>query len=134
MRKRLIVAGLSAVALAAGGVAVLMPGAFATAQPAAADPSVGEPIPSDDLPSEDEQRAAYAEILRKQRKIEQAQEQQNIMHSLNSYESESWELAMKMKNDDAASEATRRGLIPPDKLWPVLARGLVNARAFHYLK
>ena len=53
MRKRLIVAGLSAVALAAGGVAVLMPGAFATAQPAAADPSVGEPIPSDDLPSED---------------------------------------------------------------------------------
>lgn len=79
-------------------------------------------------------RAAYAEILRKQGKIEQARAQQNIMYDLNIHDSQSWELVMKMKLEDAAAEANRRELIPPDRLMPMLARGLVMARAVHYLK
>lgn len=79
-------------------------------------------------------RAAYAEMLRKQGKIEQTREQHNILLEMGSHEGLSWELAMKMKVEDATSEATRHGWIPPDQLMPALARGLVVARAFHYLK
>jgi len=78
-------------------------------------------------------RAVYAEILRKQGKIEEAREQQKIMYGLNRHEARSWELVVKMKIDDATSEANRRGLTPPNQLWPVLARGLAMARAAHYL-
>jgi len=88
----------------------------------------------DSFPQSIYARAAYAEILRKQGKIDQAREQQNIMYDQNGYDARSWELVIKMKTAAAASEAARRGLIPPDKLWPILARGLVIARAVHYLK
>jgi hypothetical protein len=77
---------------------------------------------------------AYAEILRKQGKIEQAREQWKRVNDLNGYVAQSWELPIKMKIEDAAAEAARRKLIPPDKLYPVLARGLVIARSAHYLK
>lgn len=79
-------------------------------------------------------RAAYAEILRKQGKIDEMRQQQKISLDLGSHEALSWELAIKMKSDDATQEALRRGLIPPDRLAPILARGLFKARAHHYLK
>ncbi|MGE0132816.1 MAG: O-antigen ligase family protein [Blastocatellales bacterium] len=79
-------------------------------------------------------RAAYAEILRKQGKIEQMREQQRILRAVGGHEAMSWELAFKMKTDAATAEAARRKLIPPDRLMPMLARGLVIARASHYLK
>ena len=76
---------------------------------------------------------AYAEILRKQGKIEQSRQQWKTTFDQHGYVAQSWELPIKMKIDDAAAEAARRGLIPPDKLYPVLARGLVIARSAHYL-
>lgn len=79
-------------------------------------------------------RAAYAEILRKQGKVDQAREQQKILYETGGHEARSWELAIKLKIDDAAKEAIRQGLVPPDQLFPVLAMGLVKARAFHYMK
>jgi O-antigen ligase len=78
-------------------------------------------------------RSAYAELLRKQGKTEQASEQQNVMYGLNRREAQSWELLMRMKPEEATAEANRRGLIPPDKLLPILAGALARARAFHYL-
>ncbi len=79
-------------------------------------------------------RAAYAEMLRKAGKIEQAREQQAAMYSLNSHEAQSWELAMRRNLEEATAEAQQRGLIPPDKLRPILAATLVKARVYHYLK
>jgi O-antigen ligase len=79
-------------------------------------------------------RAAYAELLRKEGRAEQAREQQNVMYRLNHPDALSWELVMKMKPEEAAAEAMRRGLLPPDKLLPILGAGLVQARAYHYLK
>src|SRR5262249_24895214 len=76
---------------------------------------------------------AYTEILRKQGKFEQAREQWKTMFALHGYLAQSWELPIRMKIEDAAAEAGRRQLIPPDKLYPVLARGLVIARSAHYL-
>ncbi|MGH9833758.1 MAG: tetratricopeptide repeat protein, partial [Blastocatellia bacterium] len=79
-------------------------------------------------------RAAYAEMLRKAGKIEQAREQQAAMQSLNLHEALSWELAMRRNIDEATAEAEQRGLIPPDNLRPILAASLVRSRAHHYLK
>jgi len=77
---------------------------------------------------------AYTEILRKQGKFEQAREQWKTTFDQHGYVAQSWELPIKMKIEDAAAEAARRQLIPPDQLYPVLARGLVIARSAHYLK
>jgi O-antigen ligase len=79
-------------------------------------------------------RAAYAEILRKQGKTEQAKEQQNIAIQHGGNDAASWELVMKMKIEDAVAEANRRGLPPPNGLMPGLAKALVLARAYQYLK
>jgi len=79
-------------------------------------------------------RVAYAEMLRKTGKAEQAREQQAAMQSLNPHEAQSWELAMRRNLEEATAEARQRGLIPPDKLKPRLAASLVKARAYHYLK
>jgi O-antigen ligase len=79
-------------------------------------------------------RAAYAEMLRKAGKIEQAREQLMAMHNLNPHEAQSWELAMRRGLEEATAEAKQRGLIPPEKLRPILAATLVRSRAYHYLK
>ncbi|HKQ74739.1 MAG TPA: O-antigen ligase family protein [Blastocatellia bacterium] len=77
---------------------------------------------------------AYTEILQKQGKIEQSREQWKTIFDQHGYVAQSWQLPIKMKIEDAAAEAARRGLILPDQLYPVLARGLVIARSAHYLK
>lgn len=79
-------------------------------------------------------RAAYAEMLRKEGKIDQQREQERAMYAINERDAQSWELALRLKRDDAVAEANRRNLVPPDKLWPLLASTLVNMRAYHYLK
>jgi O-antigen ligase len=79
-------------------------------------------------------RAAYVEMLRKAGKIEQARAQQTAMHNLNPHEAQSWELAMRRNLEEAVAEAKQRGLIPPDKLRPLLPASLVRSRAHHYLK
>ncbi len=79
-------------------------------------------------------RAAYAEMLRKEGKIDLAREQQNILYSRGHHEAESWELALRSKPEDAIAEAKRRNLIAPNELYPMLAMKLVFWRAFHYLK
>lgn len=79
-------------------------------------------------------RAAYAEMLRKEGKTDQMREQQTAMYAMNARDAQSWEIALRLKREDAVAEATRRGLTPPDKLWPLLASTLVNMRAYHYLK
>jgi O-antigen ligase len=78
--------------------------------------------------------AAYAEMLRKAGKIEQAREQQTAMQSLNLHEALSWELVMRRNVEEATAEARQRDLILPDRLRPILAASLVRARAYHYLK
>jgi hypothetical protein len=67
-------------------------------------------------------------------KIEQAREQQMAMHSMNAHEAQSWELAMRRGIEEATAEAKERGLIPPDKLRPILAATLVKSRTYHYFK
>lgn len=79
-------------------------------------------------------RAAYAEMLRKEGKVDQMRDQQTAMYALNQRDAQSWEVALRLKREDAMAEANRRGLTPPDKLWPLLASTLVNMRAYHYLK
>lgn len=79
-------------------------------------------------------RAAYAEMLRKEGKVDPAREQQTAMYVLSERDAQSWEVALRFKREDALAEANRRNLTPPDKLWPLLASTLVNMRAYHYLK
>ncbi|MEO6726701.1 MAG: O-antigen ligase family protein [Blastocatellia bacterium] len=79
-------------------------------------------------------RAAYAEMLRKQGKIDQAREQQHWLYSRDRQGAESWENALRLKPEDAINEAKRRSLIAPNELFPQLAMKLVFWRAFHYLK
>lgn len=79
-------------------------------------------------------RAAYAEMLRKQGKIDLSREQQKDMYALNERDAQSWEVALRLKREEAMAEANRRNLTTPDKLWPILASTLVNMRAYHYLK
>ncbi len=78
-------------------------------------------------------RAAYAEILRKEGKIDLLREQQTVMYRTNERLARSWEMALRMKREPATSEAESNGLIPPDKLAPTLAAALVGMRAYHYL-
>jgi len=79
-------------------------------------------------------RACYAEFLRKQGKIDEARQQQMIAQGLEDRLARSWALALRMKGEAATAEAAKLGLIPPDNLSPVLARSLVQARAYHYLR
>jgi hypothetical protein len=78
-------------------------------------------------------RAAYAEVLRRAGKGEAFRENQETLYKLGKREAMSWELALRMKREEAHAEATRRGLIPPDQLLPKFAAALVGLRAFHYL-
>jgi len=79
-------------------------------------------------------RAAYAEMLRKEGKIDEARQQQVILYSRDRHDAESWENALRLKPEDGMAEAKRRSLIPPNELYPDLAKRLVFWRAFHYLK
>jgi O-antigen ligase len=79
-------------------------------------------------------RAAYAELLRKSGLTAELRQEQEAMYRLNAVEAQSWELALKMKVEEAMEEAKRRNLITPDRLRPQLASALVGGRAFHYLK
>jgi O-antigen ligase len=79
-------------------------------------------------------RASYAEILRKAGKVDQMREQQNTIYSQDERLAQSWELALKMRPDEAIAEANKRGLIPPNKLRPELVARLAGMRAFHYLE
>lgn len=79
-------------------------------------------------------RAVYAELLAKEGRSAEAEEQQNFMKTHKSYDHASWSLALHTKAENAVAEANTRGLIPLDKLMPKLAARLVFWRAFHYLK
>jgi len=80
-------------------------------------------------------RAAYAELLRKQGEAARAEEQERIMEAAEPRAARSWGLALRVKDSDAAAaEAKRLGLISPDELAPLLAKSLVRARAYHYLR
>jgi O-antigen ligase len=79
-------------------------------------------------------RASYAEILRKAGKLDQMREQQKAIYSQDERLAQSWELALKMRPDEAIAAAKQRGLIPPNELRPELVARLVGMRAFHYLK
>lgn len=79
-------------------------------------------------------RAVYAEFLQQQGEIDAAREQHNAMQRMDEKLARSWTLALRLRPQAAADEATRLDLIPPDALNPTLARALVQARADHYLK
>lgn len=78
-------------------------------------------------------RAVYAELLAKEGRSVEAEEQQNFMKTHKSYDHASWSLALHTKAENAVAEAKTHGLIPLDKLMPKLAARLVFWRAFHYL-
>lgn len=79
-------------------------------------------------------RAVYAELLAKEGRTAEAEEQQAYMRSHKSFDHASWTLALRTKAENAVADAKTRGLIPLDKLMPQLAARLVFWRAFHYLK
>lgn len=79
-------------------------------------------------------RAVYAELLRKEGRTAEAEEQQAFMKANKRYDHASWTLALSVKAENAVAEANKLGLIPLDKLWPQLAARLVFWRSFHYLK
>lgn len=79
-------------------------------------------------------RAVYAELLQKEGRTAEAEEQQAYMRSYKSFDHASWSLALRTKAENAVAEAKARGLIPLDKLMPQLAARLVFWRSFHYLK
>jgi O-antigen ligase len=78
-------------------------------------------------------RAAYMALLQKDGHDDLAAEQQRLLESSDRQTGRSWELALRMKDSVATNEAVRLGLIPPGKLSPMIARALVQARAYHYL-
>ncbi|MGH9844228.1 MAG: O-antigen ligase family protein [Blastocatellia bacterium] len=79
-------------------------------------------------------RSAYGEMLRKESKVDLLRRNQEEMYAINKPEAQSWEIALRMKIEEATAEATRRGVATPDKLLPRLESALVGVRAFHYLK
>ena len=79
-------------------------------------------------------RAAYAEMLDRQGKSEQAARERSIVEAQDAKVARSWEVVLKKKDAEAEAEAKSRKLIPPAELEPALARELVRARAYHYLK
>lgn len=79
-------------------------------------------------------RAVHAELLRKEGRAAEAEEQQNFMKANKSYDHASWTLALSTKAENAVAEAKARGLIPLDKLMPQLAARLAFWRSFHYLR
>jgi len=79
-------------------------------------------------------RASYEELLRKEGKTDEARQQQEILYKRNRREAESWELILRNNAEAAIAEANRRNLIPPNALYPELAKKLVFWRTFHYLK
>ncbi|MDX2043254.1 MAG: O-antigen ligase family protein [Acidobacteriota bacterium] len=79
-------------------------------------------------------RAVYAELLRKEGRSAEANEQDAYMRSHKSFDHASWTLALSTKAENAVAEAKTRGLVPLDQLKPQLAARLVFWRSFHYLK
>jgi len=79
-------------------------------------------------------RAVYAEMLERQGMSEQARRERSIVETQDSKLARSWELALKKKESMAEAEAKSQNLIAPADLLPELARDLVRARAYHYLK
>jgi len=78
-------------------------------------------------------RAAYMALLQKDGHDDLAAEQRRLLESSDEQTGRSWELALQMKDTVATNEAVRLGLIPPGQLSPMIARALVQARAYHYL-
>lgn len=79
-------------------------------------------------------RAAYAELLRKQGQFEQAKQQRELLEKADRTLAKSWDLALRMKDAPATEAAKQTGALAPGELEPMLARALVQARAYHYLK
>lgn len=79
-------------------------------------------------------RAVYIEILERQGKIDHAQKERAILEGQDVVLARSWRLALRMKDAQATTEAKRMLLTPPGDLAPMLAAGLVQARAYHYLQ
>ncbi len=79
-------------------------------------------------------RAVYAELLRKEGRSAEADEQDAYMRASKSFDHASWALALRTKAANAVAEAKTHGLIPLDQLKPQLVARLVFWRAFHYLK
>jgi O-antigen ligase len=79
-------------------------------------------------------RAVYAELLLKEGRTAEAEEQQAFMKANKSYDHASWTLALRTSPNTVVAEANKLGLISPDKLMPKLAARLVLWRAYHYVK
>ena len=78
-------------------------------------------------------RAAYAAILDKQGKHDQAESVRTELLKLDERVGKSWILALKMKEPVAKEEARRQNLIEPGLLDLLLVKSIVLARAYHYL-
>ena len=78
-------------------------------------------------------RAAYAAILDKQGKHDQAESVRAELLKLDERVGKSWMLALKMKEPVAKEEARRQNLIEPGLLDLLLVKSIVLARAYHYL-
>ncbi len=78
-------------------------------------------------------RAAYAAILDKQGKHDQAESVRTELLKLDERVGKSWMLALKMKEPVAKEEARRQNLIEPGLLDLLLVKSIVLARAYHYL-
>jgi tetratricopeptide (TPR) repeat protein len=79
-------------------------------------------------------RAAYAQILEIEGKLDEAAKQRTIVEAQDQSMARSWAIALKLKEPEATAEAKRNRLVAPENLEPQLARMLVLARAKHYLK
>jgi hypothetical protein len=78
-------------------------------------------------------RAYNIVLLQKLGKSELAEKQQRILDEHDRKNGRSWFLALTMKDEDSDAAAKREGLMTPRGLEPMLVRGLVHARAYHYL-
>ncbi|MBX3277780.1 MAG: O-antigen ligase family protein [Acidobacteria bacterium] len=78
-------------------------------------------------------RAYNIVLLQKLGENELAEKQQRILEEHDRKNGRSWFLALTMKDEDSDAAAKREGLMTPRGLEPMLVRGLVHARAYHYL-
>lgn len=104
----------------------------ATGDPARAQQIVAQCLAS--YPRSLVTRAYNIELLQKMSKTGLAVSEQHILDKQDFRNGRSWVLALRLKDAEAAAAAKRDNLIPPGELEPMLVRGLVQARAYHYLK
>lgn len=78
-------------------------------------------------------RAAYVIMLEKTGRMDLAEAQKARLIEEGGRVAWSWLLALRLKSPRVEATAQREGLLRPEELEPMLIRGLVQARAYHYL-